>query len=77
MLSKIVAWLSKRFPEKVVISMAEYRDLREEIGQMNRYVQGVADLNDRLQRVEREITILNAAQGFVSPTGQGSGRLER
>lgn len=77
MIRKIVAWLSKRFPEQMVVSMAEYKDLREEIGQMNRYVQGIADLNERLQRVEREVTILNAAQGFVSPTGKGSGRLER
>jgi len=77
MIAKCVAWLSRRFPEKVVVSVAEYRELREEMGQMNRYVQGVVDLDKRLQRVEREITILNAAQGFISPTGSGSGRLER
>lgn len=77
MIRQLISWLNKRFPEQVIISMGEYKDLREELAQMNRYVQGIDDLNKRLQVVEREVTILNAAQGFVSPTGRGSGRLER
>lgn len=77
MIAKVIAWLSKRFPEKVVITMAEYREMREEMGAMNKYVQGIQELHARLTRAEREITVLNAAQGFVSPTGKGSGHLER
>jgi hypothetical protein len=78
MIASVVAWLSKRFPEKMVLSLQEYREMREELGAMNRYVQGISDLNDRLQRVERDITVLNASMGFTSPTGHGTGgRLER
>jgi hypothetical protein len=77
MIRKLIAWLNKRFPEQMVVTMGEYQDLREEMGQLNLRAQAIDDLNKRVQTLEREVTILNAAQGFVSPTGHGSGRLER
>lgn len=77
MFRKFVSWLNQRFPEQMVVTMGEYKDLREELGQLNIRAQAIDDLHRRVQSLEREVTVLNAAQGFTSPTGRGSGRLER
>ena len=76
MFSSIIAWLSKRFPEKLVITVKDYTELREEVADLNRYVQALKDINDRLLVLEKDIRQLNNANGFVQ-TKQGGVRLER
>ena len=75
-ISSLVSWLSKHFPEKLEVSMQEYKELREEMGQYNRAVQAVVELNTRLSVVESEVKRLNTANGFVN-NAKGSFSLER
>ena len=75
-ISSIIAWLSKRFPEQLVVSKQDYKELREEVGQLNRVHQAVVELNTRLVAVESAVKNLNNMQGIVSQ-GKGSFRLER
>jgi hypothetical protein len=73
---RLLNWLSKRFPEQLVVSKEEYNQLREELGAYNRIVQGVGQLHERLAVLEKQVQNLNNAQGFIS-TGKGSFKLER
>ncbi len=75
-ISSIVAWLSKRFPEQLVVSKQDYQDLREEVAQYNRAFQAVIELNERLVSLEAQVKKLNSANGFVN-TQKGSLTLER
>jgi len=76
MLRSIVAWLSKRFPEQLVVSKQEYKEMREEIGQYNVAFQALNQLNERVVSLEAQIKRLNDSNGFVN-TAKGSLRLER
>lgn len=76
MLSALVAWLSKRFPEQLVVSKAEYKELREEVAQYNLAMQALGQLNERLVQTEAQVKRLNDANGFVS-TKKGLLNLER
>lgn len=76
MFSSIIAWLSKRFPEKLVVTKQDYKELREEVAELNRYVQALKEVHDRLSVVEKDVKQLNNANGFVQ-TKQGAIRLER
>jgi hypothetical protein len=76
MLRKLFAWLSTRFPEKMVLSLQEYKELREEIGQLNVLFQNVNQLHEKLTKLERTVNDLCAAGGFVN-TPRGPSRLER
>ena len=71
-----IAWLNKRFPEQLVVSKQEYNELREELGAYNKIIQGVGQLHERVVSLEKQVTNLNNAQGFVN-TGKGSFKLER
>jgi len=76
MISKLIAWLSKRFPEKLEVSMQEYKEMREELGQYNIAMQGLNQLNERLVSLEAQVKRLNDSNGFVN-TQKGTLRLER
>lgn len=76
MLSRFVAWLSRRFPEQLVVSKQDYTELRQEVAQLNLIAQGINELHTRLQAAEKQITQLNNANGFVN-TAKGSFKLER
>jgi hypothetical protein len=76
MLRAIVAWLSKRFPEQHVVSVQEWTEMRQELGQYNNIIQGVNQMNERVVSLEAQIRKLNDANGFVSSV-KGSFKLER
>lgn len=76
MFRALVAWFSKRFPEQLVVTKQEYKELREEVGAYNNIVQGVQQLHERLTNLEKQVNNLNAANGFVAQ-GKGSFKLER
>lgn len=76
MFRAIVAWLSKRFPQQLVVSVQEYKELREEVASYNVMIQGVNQLNERITALERQIKQLNEANGFINQP-KGSFRLER
>lgn len=76
MFRKLINWLSKRFPEQLVVSKEEYKQLREELGTYNVIVQGVSQLEARLAILERQVKVLNTANGFVN-TSKGSISIER
>jgi len=71
-----IAFLNKRFPEQLVVSKEEYKQLREELGAYNVIVQGVSQLNDRVVSLEKQVQTLNTANGFVN-LKKGSLSLER
>jgi hypothetical protein len=71
-----IAWLSKRFPQQLVVSVEEYKQLREEMGQYNKISQGVIELNSRLVSLEKQVKELNTRQGIVNMP-KGSFTLER
>jgi hypothetical protein len=76
MFSKIIAWFSKRWPEQYVVTMLEYKQLREELGQYNVAIQAVTELNNRLVKLESQVGKLNDANGFIS-NSKGNFKLER
>ncbi len=76
MFRKLFAWLNSRFPEKLELTLAEYRLMREELAQYNLVVQGIGQLNERLVSLEAQVKRLNDSNGFVN-TSKGSIRLER
>jgi hypothetical protein len=76
MFRSFIAWLNTRFPQQYVVTVAEYKQLREELGAYNNTVQGVGQLHDRLVNLEKQVNNLNAANGFVAQ-GKGSFKLER
>ena len=75
-LSSIVAWLSKRFPEQLVVSKQDYTELRQEVAGYNVLYQNVNAMIDKVNGFERRLKNLENAQGFVSDT-KGSFKLER
>lgn len=76
MFRALINWLSRRFPEQLVVSKQEYKELREELAQYNLVVQGIGQLNERLVSMEAQVKRLNDSNGFVN-TAKGSLRLER
>lgn len=76
MFRSFIAWLNKRFPEQLVVSKEEYKQLREELGAYNLIVQGVTQLAERVAMLEKEVQKLNTANGFVN-LRKGSISIER
>ena len=76
MIRRFLAWLNRRFPEQLVVSVAEYKEMRQELAQYNVIIQGVSQLNDRLVMLENDVKRLNTANGFVN-FKKGSLSLER
>jgi hypothetical protein len=73
---RVIDWLNKRFPVQVVVTVQEYREMREELAQYNRLAQGMGELNIRIVALEAQIGRLNNAQGFVNAKA-GAFNLER
>lgn len=76
MFRSIIGWLNRRFPEKLELTLAEYKQMREELAQYNLVIQGISQLNERLVSLEAQVKRLNDSNGFVN-TAKGSLRLER
>lgn len=65
MIRSFINWLSHRFPQQLVVSAAEYKEMREELAQYNVLIQGVKQLDDRITSLEKNIARLNTANGFM------------
>jgi len=76
MLRSLIGWLNRRFPEKMELTLAEYKQMREELAQYNLVIQGIGQLNERLVNLEAQVKRLNDMNGFVS-TKKGILTLER
>lgn len=76
MFRTLIAWLNSRFPEQLVVTKQEYKEMREELSQYNVIIQGVSQLNDRMVLLEKQVQQLNTANGFVN-VKKGSLSLER
>ena len=72
----LIEWLYKRFPPRLVVTVQDYTELREEVAKYNLIIQGIGQLNERVVSLEAQIKRLNDANGFVN-TSKGSLRLER
>jgi hypothetical protein len=57
LLRAIVTFLETRFPEKVVVTRADYEILKARVGNLS---------EDRIKRVEDQIEKLNIAMGLAS-----------
>jgi len=75
-LSNVIAWLSKRFPEQLTVTRLDYTQLREEVASYNVLHQNQAQIVDKLITIEKRLTTLEKANGFVN-SGPGSFKLER
>lgn len=76
MLNRLIAWLAKRFPPVLQVTVQDYTELRQEVAQLNVMAQGIIDLNIRLVALESQVQRLNSANGFVN-TKKGELTLER
>ena len=76
MLSKLIAFLAKRFPPTLQVTIQDYTELRQEVAQLNLMAQGIIELNLRLVALESQVNRLNTANGFVN-TKKGELTLER
>jgi hypothetical protein len=76
MFRALFAWLNKRFPEQLTVTKQEYKELREEVAQLNLYVQGIQELNKEILLIKAQLGRLNDANGFQNNV-KGSFKLER
>lgn len=76
MINRLIAWLAKRFPPTLQVTVQDYTELRNEVGQLNLMAQGVIELNLRLVALESQVQRLNTASGFVN-VKKGELTLER
>ncbi len=76
MLSKLIGWLSRRFPEQCVVTKQDYTDLRQEVASYNVLYQSVNKLHEDVESLKKQVRELNNINGFIS-TQKGSFRLER
>lgn len=65
MIRSFIAWLNQRFPQQLVVSVNEYKQMREELAQYNLIIQGVKQLDDRINGLEKNVQRLNTANGFL------------
>lgn len=70
---KLIAWFAKRFPEQMIVSLAEYEAMKIALSMLDRTI---GDLNSRLVQVEAQLKRLNDMNGYVSST-KGAFKLER
>ena len=76
--ASFVSWLSKRFPEQLTVSVAEWTELREEVGAYNVLYQNQEKILEKLVSLEKRLAQLEASQGFINgASGKGSFKLER
>lgn len=66
-LRSFLHWLDTRFPEKIVITEAEFLKLKQAVQKIDE----LKPLEERLQRIEAEISKLNAHMGFGSVIPKG------
>lgn len=59
LLRSFLAWLDKRFPERVVITQAEFLTMKAQIDVMIKILN-----EDRLKKIEAEINKFNLHMGF-------------
>lgn len=76
LLSTIVAWLSKRFPEQLTVTRQDWTELRQEVASYNVLHQNQQQIVEQLTSLKKQVDELNKASGFVNQ-GKGSFRLER
>jgi len=54
-----LAWLDARFPEKVVVTQAEFLKMKADVENMSKAIN-----EKRLEKIEQEINKFNVAMGF-------------
>lgn len=74
--SSVIAWLSKRFPEQLVVSKQDYTELREEVAGYNVLYQNVNNMVTLVNSFDKRLKNLEQANGFVS-SKDNSFKLER
>jgi len=67
LLRNFIAWMDKRFPEKVVITQAEFLALRAQIDVLSKSVS-----EERIKKIEQEINKFNVSMGFAGTTTRGA-----
>lgn len=61
-LRALLAWLDRKFPDRVVVTLAEYNALKSQIEAIQKSVS-----IERIKKIESEINKFNAAMGFGNP----------
>lgn len=70
---RLLAWLSKRFPEQRVVSLEDYTKLLQDLYTL----QGAfIEVRSQIVQIDAQVKKLNDMNGYVS-TVKGSMRLER
>jgi hypothetical protein len=70
---KLLAWLSKRFPEQRIVTIEEWKQIKDELYRIN---QVYADLHSRLVQTDANVKKLNDMNGYVT-TSKNAFKLER
>lgn len=69
-LKDIVELLERKFPDKIEITMQEYKELREEVSQLNKYIQGAMQLQTRLEALQKDLDLVKSNLGYLGTRNQ-------
>lgn len=70
---KLIAWLNRRFPEQLIVTVEEYQKLQNDFNWLKLTN---SDINARILSLEGQVKRLNDQAGYVS-TKKGAFSLER
>lgn len=71
---RLLAWLSKRFPEQRIVSLAEYNALNNSMSYLSQHQN---EMNIRMVAIEAQLKRLNDMNGYVSSSKERGFKLER
>lgn len=69
MLKAIVAWMDRKWPDRVVVTQADYDGLKASINSLQ-IVLNEEKVLERLKRIESEINKFNATMGLSATLGK-------
>lgn len=65
-LRAILSFLERKFPDRIEITMQEYKELREELGSLNQAVQAIPIVDGRLRALADDVALVKANLGYVA-----------
>jgi hypothetical protein len=65
LLKDIVAFLERKFPDRIEITLQEYKEMREELGALNKAVQGILVIDAAQKRLEKDLELVKSNLGYI------------
>ena len=64
-LRAVLAFLDRKFPDRVEITLQEYKELREEMGMLNNAVQQMPKLDVALKALSDDLQLVKSNLGYT------------